>query len=198
MALSYGQFAQLSGNITTLIWIAARTPRNVEQSLGYGMGRLSAGYYIGLLAEKLRPEDFEFDGITLRSGGRLGLPSNDAATEQARKRVHQEVFDDYGAEGYGAMQRSVLESIPATGSDRLAKVIPVTPHDDTIGNADQYPMGGGGLQWRIKKPGKAFFIAAKVDANAVAHTADFAVSIGEGAPYDNRARLMRYLCETVV
>lgn len=198
MGLELGQKAPLSGNITTLIWIAARTPRNVEQSLGYGMGRLSAGYYICLLAEPLRPEDFEFDGTTLRSGGRLGLPSNDPVTEQARKRVHQEIFDDYSEDGYAQLQSRVLDTIPATGSDRLAKVVPFTRHDSNMGAADQYPMGGGGLQWRIKQPGKVFFVAAIVDSSAVARTPDFSVSIAEGAPYENRAKLMRYLSEVTV
>lgn len=195
MKLIVGEKAPLFGNVTTLVWIAARSPQNVEKSLGYGPGRLSAGYCVALLSKPLEPQDFEFEGTTMRSGGKLGLPSNDPATEHARRRVHQEVMGEYGEDHYETMQKSALRGIPAKGPDRIAKVVPMEPHNEAMGTADQYPVGAGGLQWTLKKPGKDFLIALFVDSNGYAQSTDFAHFIGEGAPYENRAKVMRFLCE---
>jgi hypothetical protein len=59
----------------------------------------------------------------------------------------------------------------------------------------QYPMGGGGLQWRLVKP-RNFLVACFVGPDLVAQTAGFSVNLAEthGAQlYENRAQLMRYL-----
>lgn len=193
MALVVGTTPQLSGNVTTLVWIAARAPRAVEQSLGYGSGRLAQGYWIALLKERLAPADFEFDGLTLRSGGRAGLPAASNAADAQRQRVHEQVLQERGEAGYQQLQRSALASVQLSGDHRIAKVIPVTPHNPALSPDVQYPPGAGGLQWKILPPGKRFLIALEVSPSGMATAPGFSVNIGPGAPYENRARVMQYL-----
>lgn len=187
-----GDYVEAGGNITQLKSIAARAPRAVELSLGYGIGRLAAGYGILLLAGSLSPGEFELDGITLRSGGRAGLPADTNEDDLKRERVHDAVLRERGIDGYRALQGMALRAIGATGPERIAKIRPVTAHDDEMKPSLQYPMGGGGLQWKLIVR-RRFLIAATVDAAGIAHTPDFSVPIGPHARYEDRARLNRYL-----
>jgi hypothetical protein len=193
MGLTVGSLHALTGNVTTLNWIGARTARDIERALGYGAGRLSHGYWIALLKDTLVPQDFEFDGTTLRSGGRLGLPGTSENADQARKRVHDQIRDEYGPDGYKQLQQAALASARTSGGDRIAKVVPAQSHNPAMAPNLQYPMGGGGLQWKIVPPGKRFLIALHVDAKGLATSPRFTADIGPGAPYDNRARVMSYL-----
>jgi hypothetical protein len=193
MGLSLGAPERLHGNVTTLIWIGPRTPDQVEQRVGYGAGRLSGGYWVALLKEKPGPEDFEFEGTTLRSGGREGLPAASEAADALRPRIHDRMIAEYGEAGYRELQQRALGSVALSGPNRIAKVVPATGHDSALGPDVQYPMGGGGLQWKILRPGKLFLIAMHVDAGGRATTPGFAVDLGPGAAYENRDRVMRYL-----
>ena len=146
MALTVGTSVQLSGNVTTLLWIAARAPRAVEQSLGYGAGRLAQGYWIVLLKEMLAPADFEFDGTTMRSGGREGLPRANDAADALRPRVHDRIVQDYGNAGYRNLQMAALRSVTLQGTGRIAKVIPLTPNNPALAPDIQDPKAHGGIQ----------------------------------------------------
>lgn len=188
-----GETRQLPGNVTTLQWIGARSPAAIEQSLGFHSGRLADGYAIALLKEPLAPADFEFDGLTLRSGGKLGLPGASDAADALRPRVHDMMKQEYGDAGYRQMQLRALASVKLSGDERIAKVVPVTRHAGGMAPNVQYPPGAGGLQWKILEPGKRFLIAAVVDPSGLATTPSFSVHIGAGAPYENRAKLMNYL-----
>ena len=179
--LSVGELRPFSGNVTTLNWIGVRPADVVERNLGYGPGRLAAGYWVLLLKQQLKPADFEFDGTTLRSGGRLGLPAATGASDAARQRIHDQLMSQRGAAGYADLQQRVLRGLRLKGSDRIAKVIPVTPHDSAMSPADQYPMGGGGLQWTIKRDRPCnFLVAMQVDRNGTARCPDFEVSLTGG------------------
>ena len=193
MALVVGTNPMLSGNVTTLIWIGARSPTAVEQSLGYSGGRLSQGYWIALLKDQLTSADFEFDGTTLRSGGRMGLPGATDAVDALRSRVHDLALQQRGAGGYQALQHAALTSVKLKGDQRIAKVIPAAAHNPAMAPDLQYPPGAGGLQWKILRPGKKFLIALEVSPSGMATAPGFSVNIGPGAPYDNRAKVMNYL-----
>ncbi|MCB2080188.1 MAG: hypothetical protein KDE55_21135 [Novosphingobium sp.] len=193
MGFEVGSDERLTGNVTTLMWIGPRPPRDIERNLGFAPGRLSEGYLVCLLKERLQPEDFEFDGTTLRSGGRLGLPASTEAADKLRTRVHDEAIRKYGAKHYETMQKMALQRVQLAGPQRIAKVLPTIRHSHTIAPDVQYPMGGGGLQWNILAPGKKFLIAMHVDPNGMATLPSFSVHIGRGAPYENKAKVMRYL-----
>jgi hypothetical protein len=191
--LVLGHLASLTGDVTQNRWVGARSARALEQSLGYGPGRLSAGWKVLLLKQKLQPADFKFSGITLRSGGRLGLPGETMAADRARQHVSDVIMNERGASGYRDLQGKVLPSITDKGPDRIVKVIPVTPHSDSMAPSDQYPIGGGGLQWTLIKPCN-FLVAMSVDENGIACLADgFSGYLGESASYDVRQRIARYL-----
>ncbi len=191
-SLQLGSEAYRQGNVTQNTWVGPRSARNLEASLGFAPGRLAAGWAVLLLKERLGPLDFQFDGITLRSGGREGLPANTWEQDALRPRVHDRVMDERGEAAYLRMQKWSLSSIPETGQQRLVKVVPVTPHSDAIAPVRQYPMGGGGLQWRLIRRCR-FLVAMTVDAGQIASIPGFTAHIGDGGAYDNRARIARYL-----
>jgi hypothetical protein len=193
--LKVGDTSTFTGNVTTLNWIGPRPPADVEKNLGYGAGRLSAGYWLLLLVQQLTPDDFEFEGTTLRSGGRLGLPAATQAQDAARLRMHDQILAERGPAGYRALQEFALRSARITGPERIAKVLPETGHDPAMAPSQQYPMGGGGLQWTIKKSRPVrFLVAMHVDRNGLATTPTFTTSLAPGPNvYDHRARAMKYL-----
>ena len=190
-----GAIEAYSGNVTTLIWIGPRSAADIEERLGYGAGRLSKGYWIVVLKQRLTPADFEFEGTTLNSGGRLGLPGASDAADAARRKMHDKIMGEYGKTGYTKLQEHALRGIEYSGTNRIAKVLPVTPHDGRLSPALQYPMGGGGLQWRLKTK-VDFLVACFVDDKLVAETPLFTVDLAEphgSRRYENRAKLMNYL-----
>ncbi len=190
-----GAIEVYGGNVTTLGWIGPRSAADIEERLGYRAGRLSRGYWILALKQRLQPDDFEFDGNTLNSGGRLGLPAADAIADAARRRVHAKVMDEYGAAGYRKLQQYALSTVEYYGTNRIAKLLPVTRHDEDMSPALQYPIGGGGLQWKLKHK-VGFLVACFVDDRGTARTPAFSVDLMEphgSRRYDNRARLMNYL-----
>lgn len=188
-----GDHVLLKGDVTQNRWVGARSARALEQSLGFGPGRLAAGWTVCLLKQKLQPEDFRFSGITLRSGGRLGLPADTDADDRLRPHVHDVVMNERGAADYHALQSKTLSSITETGPDRIVKVIPATPHSAAMRPSEQYPMGGGGLQWTLIRQCN-FLVAMSVDANGIARLANgTSAFLGESAAYDVRAAVARYL-----
>src|SRR4051812_15492654 len=100
-----GTLLPLSGDVTTLNWIAPSKPTTVEAKLGFGHGRLAKGYWIAVLKERLDPGDFEFAGTTMRSGGRFGLPMPTYAADILRPKVHDQIMATRGAQGYDNLQR---------------------------------------------------------------------------------------------
>ncbi|WP_172330382.1 hypothetical protein [Mangrovicoccus sp. HB161399] len=124
-----GGMRDLAGNVTTLNWIKPGAERDTEACLGYAQGRLARGYWIALMTVLPTPADFEFDGTTLRSGGRLGLPQRSAAAEDARPRVHDLILEERGRPAYVALQKGALARQAVTGAARLAKVLPEIRHD---------------------------------------------------------------------
>jgi len=182
----------LNGNITQNTDVGARSARALEKSLGFGAGRLAAGWAVLVLKQTLLPGDFQLEGLTLRSGGRLGLPADTPAADQARRKVHDQIMEEYGVEGYRNLQQFGLAGVAEKGQTRLVKVVPVTsPGADVVPSVD-YPMGRGGLQWRLIGACK-FLVAMTVDANEIAKIAGFSAYLGASAMYDDRARFARYL-----
>ncbi|MEL7091671.1 MAG: hypothetical protein AAFN94_08055 [Pseudomonadota bacterium] len=188
--------APIGGNITTLNAILLADPRAIESNLGYHPGRLAGGFKILLLRTLPTPAQFEFDGTTLRSGGRVGLPADDAAADAARPRVHDQITAERGADGYAKMQEIILRDMQVTGPKRLVKIMPETRHDDGMAPSAQYPMGGGFAQYKLKAPGMPFLFAASLDGKGVASIPGDSLPLNSGnftADYPNRAKLQSYL-----
>ena len=192
--LALGGEIWLTGDITQNTWVGARSARALESSLGYGAGRLSAGWAVLLLKQTLKPDDFIFGGLTLRSGGRLGLPADSQAADELRPRVHDEVLREVGPAVYRERQVRALAGISPKGDTRLVKVLPVTRLSGQFAPSTEYPMGGGGLQWKLIKPCR-FLVAMMVDENSIARIPGFSAFLGESVQYEDRARLARYLNE---
>lgn len=190
--LVLGQPVMRRGDIAENKWVGPRSARELERSLGYGEGRLANGWWILVLKQKLTPGDFIFGGLTLRSGGRYGLPADDPAADKLRPHVHDVMLKEYGPKHVEAMKAAFLRRASYEGPDRLVKVVPVQPHSDTMAPSEQYPMGGGGGQWTLTRPCR-FLAAVYVDSNGIARTPDFSVFLGESAEYERRAKLEKYL-----
>jgi hypothetical protein len=195
-----GASLSVTGDISTLNVTGVRPAGDVERNLGFAPGRLSAGYSLLLLKQAPGIDDFIFGGTTLRSGGKLGLPGKSVAEDDARRSVDAQMREEYGASGYLALKKTVLAtSGSVSGARRLVKIIPVTRHDPTLSSNDQYPMGGGHLQWKLIVA-KPFFVAMQVDACGLATTLAIKAQIVRGTPmelYANRSKLIRYL-ETLI
>lgn len=188
-----GAIVPYAGNVARLGPMGAKAPPLVERHLGFGPGRLAQGYAIAALIEPLRARDVEFDGLTLRSGGRDGLPQADPKADTLRMRVHCRMVEEQGqAEVDRRLDLLAADGRNLSGRDRIIKIRPVTPHRG-VNPAEEYPMGDGHGQWLLKKTHK-FRIIAVVDKVALATTAaGWSVSIAAEAPYDGRDRLRRYL-----
>lgn len=192
MPLTVGHIETIPGDVTTLQWIKPGYEAETERALGYHSGKLAQGYYVLLLTRKPQPAEFEFSGTTLRSGGKLGLPAATNAIDALRPRIHTEMQSSYGAVGYTAMQTNALKTIALKGDQRVCKVLPDLRHNPGMAPNDQYPMGGGGLQWTLKKPGLPFLVAVRVNSNGTADTPGFSVDLVKGG-YDARAKLRAYM-----
>jgi hypothetical protein len=204
--LTVGNVQAFTGDISTLNAIGGpRPPADIEAMLGYRAGRLSQGYYILLLVEELRPEDFVFAGTTLRSGGRAGLPQKTKDADKLRQHVTSDRIREerkHVAEGikqsaelleYIRQQEHALKTATYRGPNRLAKVLPVERISGDFSPEVEFPMGGGGKQWTIETP-KSFLIALQVTDKLEAITPKFTVSLVQGPQaYDNRAKVARYL-----
>lgn len=196
MANRYIRFATLgdtqpiSGTVTLLERITVGSPEMTEDMLGFGRGRLSAGFWVALLTGPLKPEHFVFAGTTLRSGGRYGLPLADPAADKARVRVDDSVRE-MGEENYLRRRAAALGTISLSGGRRIAKVIPLLDAREAHG-ADgarpdvAYPMGGGALQWEILPPGQDFLYALRVDDRGVAHSPLGSWPVGRTVPFQTR------------
>lgn len=189
-AFTVGEVRPLAGDITTLNWIVPGYDDSTETNLGYHAGRLAEGYWIALLRDVPRPADFIFAGTTMRSGGRQGLPQATSEAEEARRHMHDLILAERGTKGYRELQESALASRSVKGGDRLAKVLPVIRHDGDMPPNVQYPMGGGGLQWTLRRKCN-FLIAALFAPDGVTETE--AGVWHTRRSYEDRAGLRRFL-----
>ncbi|MES2710276.1 MAG: hypothetical protein V4653_01720 [Pseudomonadota bacterium] len=189
--MSPGDTTMKKGDVTKLQRIGARSGSDLEDELGFQCGRLAAGYLVLVLKQPLTAADFEFSGITLRSGGRLGNPASTGTSDKLRERVSEQMRREYGTATYDQMKQRALAGITPTGPSRLIKFLPMTRHDDTLGPDLQYPPGGGGLQWTLVKECK-FLVALDVRAG-LAQAPGISWKIGPGSTYEDRHRINAYL-----
>ena len=179
--LTLGQVEKLKGDVTRLASVAGRSPRRLEGVLGYGPGRLDKGYWIALLREPLRKAETKFSGLTLRAGGREGLPLGDPIADGERMHNHTQLLDKYGPMAVDRMLDELVGNpLTLTGDKRIIKVVPVTRHVGA-NPAQEYPMGEGAPQFTLTDS-HMFFVAVFVDERATATTAaGWSVSVADGA-----------------
>lgn len=190
--MAAGDFMMLRGDVSTLQRIGARSGAALEAELGFHGGRLAKGYLLLVLRQRLTPADFEFAGITLRSGGRLGNPASTPAADQLRERVSDQMRREYGAVGYDKMKEKALGNITDSGPQRIIKILPTIRHDAALGPDVQYPPGGGGLQWTLVKECR-FQVALEVTETGQAKAQGLSWPIGAGSTYDDRHQINAYL-----
>src|SRR4051794_12762648 len=121
---AYRDGKPLIGFLTQLDWVIRSKTEQIEDNLGYHRGRLSHGFYLLLLKEAIRAEDFEFGGIAMFAGGKTGLPSNDPDVEKKRPKISDVMRLEYGRDHYNYMRRQNAKSYLLEGEERLVKVAP--------------------------------------------------------------------------
>lgn len=197
MSLTLGALTPaISGNITQLKTIILASFRRTETNIGYHAGRLDQGYKLLLLKRMPEPKHFELHGTTLRSGGKFGLPRSTEAEDAQRGSVHDSIVSQRGQGGYRDLQELALGFTSVSGPDRLVKILPTTRHDGAMSPSDQYPMGGGFLQWDLKKPGLPFLFAAEFMSDGSVRTKDRTYRINSGnflTDYPEREALQKFL-----
>ena len=193
MPLGLGHHAALTGDVTQNRWVGARSAMALEEEPWLWV-RTAVRRVDGIAAEKRsfsRPLQVQRHHLAVGRSARP--PRRDQAADRARQHVSDVVMNERGIAGYRDLQLRTLASITDTGPDRIVKVIPATRHSNTMAPSDQYPMGGGGLQWTLVRPCD-FLVAMSVDENGIACLANgYSGFLGESASYEVRARIARYL-----
>lgn len=149
-----GEFIKARGFVTRLIFVINKSANDLEDAIGYHRGRLSKGWSLLLLKEKVAPSEIVLAGYSHFSGGRIGHPSRGGARETVE--AHAGGFLDLGR-----VKQSLAESFVLEGPQRIVKVIPATAHDTAMPEPEQYPVGRGIPQW-ILTADKTFIVAATV------------------------------------
>jgi hypothetical protein len=136
-----GSIALFTGNVTSLDKLPL-SPIELANSIGFGAGRLAQGYWILLLKQQLTIDDFELGGLTLRSGGRAGLPADTWKADALRLSEKERMLAEYGPVGYRHRKQHALGAAKTIGKMRIAKVCPVTRFNENDGSPkDQFPPG---------------------------------------------------------
>lgn len=179
-----GSIEEMAGDFTQLAFMLAGgllmgDQAKLENTLGYGRGRLEAGYWLLLLTEQPQPGDVTVAGWTSQSGGRVGLPAVTDTEDQARLLVsktfrahrHEEIDRNFAlslatrdalkADSDAEALEAMANNVDILGILRAAKIFPATDHQDGMSPADQYPPGEGASQYKLHKKLK-WFVAAQV------------------------------------
>jgi hypothetical protein len=171
MALEVGTFTPAKGFITRLIHVVNQPAAELEQRLGFRAGRLSQGWMLLLLKERIAPGEFAFAGYSNSSGGRSRV-TTDSGIElpvpiEDQVRARSGAIDEALGTGWFKLQKDLAESFVLTGSERIVKVVPNMPHMAAIPDDEQYPPGSGVPQWILKQ--EKLFLVAAVVAPGAAH-----------------------------
>ncbi len=181
--LKIPSFIYTGGDVTQLNCLIGVSPGDLEARLGYEAGRLALGWYLLLLVQRVRADEFIWGGTTEFSGGTdpertVGFQGR-YDDKEIQYRVHvqdllrsdfHEQFGGNNAKTEKAMEsfrQSELRSLNDRSShNRVAKVLPVIRHDREKVWYVQYPdaaAGHGVKQWTLLKK-LEFRVAAKIPA----------------------------------
>jgi hypothetical protein len=119
----------------TKAFLLAGKPLNVlEEQLGYRPGRLAAGATIYFLETLPTADQIQLAGYTYFSGGEFRGQKMESLLET----------EDHMSKAaiYSLKQKMIGTTIVVTGSDRLAKLVPTSPHSP----GEEYPSGAGIFQ----------------------------------------------------
>src|SRR5690242_16456649 len=141
-ASSVGTIDFFQGYFTKAVYLRGQSSAELEHRLGYGPGRLADGWWLLFALDRPPSAKFEFGGYTMFSDSRIGDPG----LGRARPHVQDELVKDLGgaANVEKAKERHVA-ALELTGSNRLARVIPVKKGND-------YPAGSGIYQCNVTIP----------------------------------------------
>jgi hypothetical protein len=138
---SVGIEDSFSGNFTKARFLRGQSSSELERRIGYGPGRLAAGWWLLFLLERPTADNFEFGGYTHFSGSRIGPPK----LGNQRPHVEADLATLLGQAGLAATKARQIAALQLQGPERLAKVLPIAPGND-------YPTGSGIYQCNIPRP----------------------------------------------
>ena len=161
------------GDITLISAIAGQTPWAVERRLGFHKGRLSRGYSLLVLTEKVSITDFIWGDQTRYSGGNQ-LYRDEGAMVPRRDLLRGALLVQHGSDDaadaalwtiFGTSQRRINDGVTTRS---VVKIIPNIDHSSDMPSHLQYPDADTGNipQWKLVHP-KAMECVANVHAGAV-------------------------------
>jgi hypothetical protein len=124
----------MKGCITQRGSLKGRSLRELENLLGYADGRLKSGAYICELQQLPAKDQFTLAGYTQ-------VPTH--KTNEAYGKVELDL---------GVIYKNLMKDWTMGGSKTPVKLIPVSDHDYTLSNDQQYPPGSGIPQWVLTTP----------------------------------------------
>lgn len=144
------------GDITVLAAIAGQTQDAIERRLGFHRGRLSNGYSLLVLVEKVAITDFIWGDQTRYSGGNQ-LYRDEGMMVPRRDLLRGALLVQHGSDDaadaamwtiLGTSQNRINAGVEARS---IIKVIPNIAHSDTMPSHLQYPDADTGNipQWKL-------------------------------------------------
>jgi len=148
--LAVGTVHQMTGFCTHAFLLRGKSLSDLESLLGYRKGRLAEGATILFLEALPTVDDFQLAGYTYFSDGALQGHKH-APADRAPYRMETLLKTENGwsdAQLRAHKQKMIGVKLVIGGYERLAKLIPATPH--TAG--EDYPPGSGIFQVKIVRP----------------------------------------------
>lgn len=134
--LSIGNPINLKGFITQKGYLLGKSLEEIEQLLGYSRGRLKQGAWICELLRLPTINEFELAGYSQVASHRFDKEFNTSEYDKDKNALK--------------IRKEIAMSVwLPIGARSLIKVIPITQHNDSISNDEQYPPGSGIPQWRL-------------------------------------------------
>jgi hypothetical protein len=130
MQLAVHQIITRKGYITDARFLWGNIAE-LERKLGYHSGRLTKGFFLAHLLRIPHFNEFNLAGYSNTPGHRFVMPGG------------------LDSDKLKAMARKEMMRI---GCRRLVKIIPITPHDASMPDDEQYPPGLGVPQWELTHP----------------------------------------------
>ena len=154
LPIAIAERQQLKGDFTFANFLRGKAPSRLERDIGYRAGRLGQGWWLMLLTEMPRPEDFEYRGYTHLPGGQQFDPvlkTGVGPTTHAAMKTAGMNLDGSPAVSMGMRARTIAEKFSLSGPRRIAKVRPVAAPAEEPGVPD-YPPGMGIPQYTLVRP----------------------------------------------
>lgn len=132
--LTIGTTTNLKGCVTQRGFLKGKNLSDMERLLGFSSGRLKQGAFICELLQLPAKDQFKLAGYT------------QVATHRTNEQYGKIPLD------MNVVYKNLMQEWSTGGNKSLVKVIPVTQHNPSLSDDEQYPPGQGIPQWVLTAP----------------------------------------------